>query len=74
MEKSTDSCGQIGNGTETNGTPDLSPVGENGDIVEGAELQTDRIHREFDDGGEDDSKRRYWLLIKILGFILFPVQ
>lgn len=75
MEKSTNSCWQTYNSTEPSDTPDLSPIAENGDFVEGAELRTDGIHHEVDDDGEDDSlsKRRYWFLMENLDFFLLPI-
>ncbi|PKI77478.1 probable WRKY transcription factor 20 isoform X1 [Punica granatum] len=60
LEKATNSSGQTCNGTEPNGTPDLCPVAEIRNCVEGAEMQPDRVHDEVDDDAEDDSlsKRR----------------
>ncbi|KAK4750609.1 hypothetical protein SAY87_004091 [Trapa incisa] len=77
VEKTTNSCGQSFNGTEPNFTPDLSPIVENGDHIEGAEQQTDRIYHEIDDSGEDDSlskKRRVENCGEDLTFVVKPIR
>lgn len=61
VESSSTLCGETSYNVDPDVNPELSPVAENEETVEGAASLSNRIQIEVDDGDDDDpfSKRRY---------------
>ncbi|KAL3733371.1 hypothetical protein ACJRO7_022836 [Eucalyptus globulus] len=60
VESTSTVYGETSYNVETDGTPELSPVAENDETIEGAASLSNRIQNEVDDGDDDDPflKRR----------------